>query len=52
MRYENEVTGKAKQVKGTAKTELGKLTADRDLESRGRIERAEGRLQEKVGRAK
>jgi len=40
------------QVKGTAKTELGKLAGDRDLESSGRVERAEGRVQEKAGKAK
>jgi len=42
MRYENEIKGKAKQMKGTAKTELGKLVADRDLETSGRIERVDG----------
>ena len=52
MKYENEIKGKVKQVQGTAKTELGKLVADRDLESSGRVERAEGRVQEKVGMAK
>ena len=52
MKYENEIKGKAMQVKGTAKTELGKLVADRDLESSGRIERAEGRVQETIGKAK
>jgi uncharacterized protein YjbJ (UPF0337 family) len=52
MRYENEIEGKAKQVKGTAKTELGKLVDDRDLESSGRADRVEGRVQEKLGKAK
>ena len=52
MRYENEVKGKAKQVKGTAKAELGKLVDDRDLESSGHADRVEGRVQEKLGRAK
>ena len=41
-----------RSAKGTAKTELGKLVADRDLESSGRMERAEGRVQETVGKAK
>jgi len=52
MRYENEIKGKAKQVKGTAKAELGKLTGDRDLESSGDADRVEGRVQEKLGKAK
>ena len=42
MRYEDEVKGKAKQIKGTAKAELGKLTNDRDLESSGQADRAKG----------
>jgi uncharacterized protein YjbJ (UPF0337 family) len=52
MRYENEIKGKAKQVKGTAKAELGKLTNDRDLESSGEADRAEGHVQETFGKAK
>jgi len=52
MRYEDEVKGKAKQIKGTAKAELGKLTNDRDLESSGQADRAKGHVQEKFGTAK
>jgi len=52
MRYEDEIKGKAKQVKGTAKAELGKLTNDSDLESSGHGDRFQGRVQEKVGKAK
>ncbi len=52
MRYEHEIKGKAKQVKGTAKAELGKLTNDRDLEQSGQADRAEGRVQETFGKAK
>ena len=52
MRYENEIKGKAKQVKGTAKAELGKFIDDGDLESSGEADRAEGRVQEKFGKAK
>ncbi len=49
MRYEDEVKGKGKQVAGTAKEHLGKLAGDRDLEERGKQERFEGKVQEKVG---
>ena len=52
MRYEDEIKGKAKQVKGTAKAELGKLTNDPDLQSSGRADRVEGHVQEKLGKAK
>jgi len=52
MRYEEELKGKGKQVKGTAKEKLGKLTGDRDLQEQGSQERAEGKVQETVGKAR
>jgi uncharacterized protein YjbJ (UPF0337 family) len=52
MRYEDEVKGKGKQVAGTAKEKLGKLTGDHDLEQRGQDDRFEGKVQEKVGKAR
>jgi uncharacterized protein YjbJ (UPF0337 family) len=52
MRYEDELKGKGKQLKGAAKEKLGKLAGNRDLEDRGRGERVEGKLQEKVGKAR
>ena len=52
MRYESEVKGKAKQVKGTAKEKLGELTDDRALQDEGTRERSEGEVQEKVGKAR
>src|SRR5881296_1179960 len=52
MRYENELKGKGKQVKGSAKEELGKLSGNRDLQERGNQERVEGRVQARLGRAK
>ena len=52
MRYEDELKGKGKQVKGTAKEKLGKLAGDRDLQERGNQERFEGKVQEKVGKAR
>ena len=52
MRYEDELKGKGKQVKGTAKQKLGKLTGNRDLEDRGSQERFEGKVQEKTGKAR
>jgi uncharacterized protein YjbJ (UPF0337 family) len=52
MRYEDELKGKGKQIKGTAKQKLGKLAGDRDLQERGSEERFEGKVQEKVGKAR
>ena len=52
MRYEGEVKGKAKQVKGTAKEKLGKFTGDRAMHDEGSRERREGRVQEKVSKAR
>jgi uncharacterized protein YjbJ (UPF0337 family) len=52
MRYEDELKGKGKQVKGTAKQKLGKLTGNRDLVDRGSQERFEGKVQEKTGKAR
>jgi uncharacterized protein YjbJ (UPF0337 family) len=52
MRYENELKGKGKKVKGAVKEELGKLTRDRNLQDRGAAERTEGEVQEGFGKAK
>ena len=52
MRYEDELKGKGKQVKGAAKEKLGKLTGDRELQERGTDERFKGKVQEKVGKAR
>jgi len=52
MRYEQELKGKGKQVKGAAKEGLGKLTGNRDLQERGSEERSEGKVQETVGKAR
>ena len=52
MRYENELKGKGKQVKGSAKEKLGELSGNRDLQERGNQERVEGRVQERLGRPK
>ena len=52
MRYEGEVKGKAKQVKGTAKQQLGKLIDDPELHDEGSAERVEGKVQEKASKAR
>ena len=52
MKYEDELKGKARQVKGAAKEKLGKLAGNRDLEDRGSAERFGGKVQEKTGKVK
>ena len=52
MRYEGELKGKAKQVKGTAKEKLGELVGNPDLQQRGDEERFAGKVQEKTGKVK
>jgi uncharacterized protein YjbJ (UPF0337 family) len=52
MRYEGEVKGKAKQIKGTAKQKLGKLIDDPALHDEGSADRVEGKVQEKASKAR
>lgn len=52
MKYEDELKGKGKQVKGVVKEGLGKLTGDRDLQDKGKADRIEGDLQEGFGKVK
>ena len=52
MRYEDELKGKGKQVKGAAKEKLGRLVGNRDLQDRGSDEQFEGKVQEKVGKVR
>jgi uncharacterized protein YjbJ (UPF0337 family) len=52
MKYEDEVKGKGKQVKGAVKEKLGKLTGNRDLENSGTADRVEGDVQEGFGKTK
>ncbi len=52
MRYEEEAKGKAKQVKGAVKENVGRAVGNPDLEDRGRGERAAGEVQEKVGKVR
>jgi uncharacterized protein YjbJ (UPF0337 family) len=52
MKYEDEVKGKGKQIKGAVKEELGKLTGNRDLENSGTADRVEGDVQEGFGKTK
>jgi uncharacterized protein YjbJ (UPF0337 family) len=48
----DELTGKAKEVKGRVKQGLGDLTDDENLKDEGVADEAEGTVQEGFGRAK
>jgi uncharacterized protein YjbJ (UPF0337 family) len=43
--------GLGKQIKGTVKDIAGKVTGDKVLQGEGKIEKAAGKIQEKVGDA-
>jgi uncharacterized protein YjbJ (UPF0337 family) len=49
---QQEVRGKVKNVKGRAKEAAGIITGDRALEQRGSGQRAEGAVQESLGKAR
>jgi uncharacterized protein YjbJ (UPF0337 family) len=44
--------GKLHQVKGTIKEVAGRIVGDSDLESEGKEEHLEGKIQEKLGQIK
>lgn len=52
MRYEGEIKGKAKEAKGAVKETLGKSLNDRELHDSGKREKVEGRIQERMSKAK
>jgi len=52
MKYDDEIKGKGKQVKGAAKEQIGKFAGNRRLEDEGRGERFEGKVQQKFGEAR
>ncbi len=48
----DRVIGSAKQIKGAVKKTVGRVIGDAKLETEGRIEQAEGKVQNLVGGAK
>ena len=52
MKYEGELKGKAKQVKGSAKQTVGNLIDDPALHDEGSADRVEGKVQEKASKAR
>lgn len=51
MRHEEEARGKAKKVTGRVKEAAGIITGNRALEQEGSRQRAEGAVQETIGKA-
>jgi len=47
----NRIEGKLKQLKGSVKEALGKVTGDRETEAEGVAEQQAGKIQEKAGEA-
>ena len=47
----NRIEGKLKQVKGSVKEALGKVTGDRETEAEGVAEQQAGKIQETAGEA-
>jgi uncharacterized protein YjbJ (UPF0337 family) len=48
----DRIAGGAKKVKGAVKEGIGRATGDRQTETEGKAEKAEGRVQAAVGHAK
>jgi len=48
----DEIKGKVKQIKGTAREEVGKLTGNKTEQVKGKIEQLDGKVQETVGTVK
>lgn len=48
----NVIQGKAKQAMGAAKQKVGEVTGNREMEAKGAAKRAEGKVQEGVGKTK
>ena len=50
--HKDEVDGIGKQVKGSVKDAVGGLTGNEKLQAEGKLDKAEGKVQQKVGEVK
>lgn len=50
--HKDEVEGAGKQAKGAIKDAVGGLTGNEKLQAEGKMDKVEGKLQQKVGEAK
>ncbi|MEU8438059.1 CsbD family protein [Streptomyces sp. NPDC029216] len=46
-----KMKGKAEQLKGKAKEEIGSMADDKDMEMKGKVQKAEGRMEESAADA-
>ncbi|ODN71999.1 CsbD family protein [Methylobrevis pamukkalensis] len=49
---EDRIKGKAKEMGGSVKESVGKMTGDKDTERSGKADQVEGKVQSGVGKAK
>ncbi|MGE5359610.1 MAG: CsbD family protein [Bacteroidales bacterium] len=47
---DEQVGGKAENLKGKFKEGVGKLTGDKELEAEGQVDQGEGKVRDKVGK--
>ena len=50
--HKDEVDGIGKQIKGSVKDAVGGLTGNEKLQAEGKLDKAEGKVQQKVGEVK
>ena len=50
--HKDEVDGVGKQIKGSIKDAVGGLTGNEKLQAEGKLDKAAGKIQQKVGEAK
>lgn len=50
--HKDEIKGAGKQARGHAKDAIGKATGDDNLRADGALDKAAGRVQQEVGKAK
>ncbi|GAB3676168.1 CsbD family protein [Salinisphaera aquimarina] len=46
------IKGKAEEVKGSIKEQVGKVTGNHETEAEGRVEKNKGKTRDKVGKVK
>ncbi|MFP9137884.1 CsbD family protein [Devosia sp. XGJD_8] len=50
--HKDEIEGAGKQAKGAVKDAVGGLTGNEKLQAQGKLDKAAGKVQQKVGEAK
>ncbi len=50
--HKDQIEGAGKQVKGAVKDAVGGLTGNEKLQAEGKLDKAAGKVQQKVGEAK